>query len=69
MNTGKHRTTCWALTGVIRLTWVVAGLATMVDGAGLWLDGWANRTAARCGIDMTDVLAALNEGLPVAGEA
>jgi hypothetical protein len=67
--TVKYRTTCWALTGVIRLTWAMARGATGLDDAGLWLDGWANRTAARRGIDMIDVLSPLNERLPVAGEA
>jgi hypothetical protein len=67
--TVKYRVTCWALTGAIRLTWAVARAAIRLDAVGLWLDGWANRTAARRGIDMLDVLAPLNEGLPVAGEA
>jgi allantoicase len=63
------RATCWALTGSICLTWEVARWATMLDNAGLWLDGWANRTAARYGVDMIDVLAPLNERLPDEGEA
>jgi hypothetical protein len=59
----EYRATCWALTGAIRLTWVMARAATQMDGAGLWLDGWANRTAARAGVDMIDVLSPLNERL------
>jgi allantoicase len=62
------RSTCWALTGVIRLTWALARGATKLDDAGLWLDGWANRVAVRQGIDMLDVLSPLNQRLPVAGE-
>jgi hypothetical protein len=69
MMTVKYRVTRWALTGVIRLTWAVARGATVLDNAGLWLDGCANRTAARCGVDMIDVLSPLNERLPAAGEA
>ncbi len=63
------RSTCWALTGVIRLTWSLAQGATKLDDAGLWLDGWANRVALRQGIDMVDVLALLNARLRDAGEA
>ena len=63
------RATCWALTGSIRLTWTLARAATMLDNAGLWLDGWTNRAAARRRIDMLDVLSPLNECPPEAGEA
>jgi hypothetical protein len=63
------RATCWALTGVICLTWALARGAIKLDGAGLWLDGWVNRAAVRQGIDMLDVISPLNECLPVAREA
>ncbi len=65
----KNRTTCWALTGVIRLTWALALAATKLDAVGLRLDGWVNRAAERRGIDMLEVLSPLEQCLPVAGEA
>ncbi len=67
--TVKYRVTCWALTRAIRLTWVVARVAARLDATGLWLDGWANRTAARRGVDMIDVTSPLTEHLLVAREA
>jgi hypothetical protein len=65
----RHRTTTRALTSLIRLAWSTAEAARRLAEAGVHVENWVDRTAARHGIDILEVLAPLTEGHSAAKEA
>jgi hypothetical protein len=64
-----YSATRWALTTSVRLAWAMARVAECLEDAGVRLEYRLDAVAGARGIDMVDVLAPLNECLPVAGEA
>jgi hypothetical protein len=65
----RYRITTWALTSLIRLAWRTAEASRRLGEAGVQLENWVDRTAAKRGIDILDVLAPLTERHSGAGEA
>ena len=58
-----------ALTGLIRLGWGTAETTRRLGEAGVRLENWVDRTAAKRGIDVLDVPAPLTERHSGAEEA
>jgi hypothetical protein len=65
----SYSATRWVLTTSVRLAWAMARGAERLGDAGVRLEHRLSAVAAARDIDMMDVLAPLNERLPVAAGA